>query len=84
MLASLGCCGTLDATKNAAAGNTRDLRLIRDEMVDLLPADAQSVWDKRLVAFIVRGESIEAGIAHDKDFDVKASKAKEESRRAPR
>lgn len=84
MLASLGCCGTLDATKKAAAGNTRDLRLMRDEMVELLPVDAQSIWDRRLVAFIVRGEAIEAGLSGDKQFDVKASKAKEEARREPR
>lgn len=82
-----GCCTPNDALKRAASGNTRDLRLIRSEVITQLPTTEveigdktwtlRGLWDNRIAAFLVRARAIEAGLADDKSFDTKQA-AKEE------
>lgn len=80
MLASLGCCGTYDATKIAAQGTIRDLRIVRKQVVTQLPDGevqvggktwtVRGLWDNRLGSMIARERSIIAGLDRDKTFDI--------------
>ena len=89
-----GCCTTTDALKAAAKGNTRDLRILRTQVVTQLPTDeievggkmwtVRGIWDNRIASFIVKARSIEAGLAKDKSFDVKQASEEEGVTKTPR
>ncbi len=64
----------------AAHSNTEDLRGIRAEVVGLLPEASRSTWNTRLIAYVVRSLSIEAGLAGDTDFDVRRALTEEQGK----
>ncbi len=84
-LTVLGCASTSDATRKAAQGTIRDLRIIRAKVIPQIPDGPikigtktwtkHGLWDNRLGAMIVRERSIVAGLDGDKTFDtVKVAK----------
>ena len=93
-LAVLGCASTDDATRKAALGTIRDLRIIRAKVIPQLPDGnvevgtktwtTRGLWDNRLGAMIVRERSIVAGIEGDKTFDTIKVAAEEGVTKEPR
>lgn len=94
MLVSLGCCSTDDAIKTAVEGTIRDLRIVRKQVVTMLPDEDVTVggkvwtlrglWDNRLGAMIVRERSIVAGLDGDKEFSTKKVTTEEGVTKEPR
>lgn len=93
-LATLGCCSTVEATKKAAQGTIRDLRIIRAEVITQIPNaeiqiggktwTAHGLWDNRLGAMIVRERSIVAGLDGDRAFDTAQASSEEGVTQEPR
>lgn len=72
-------CATPPAILAAAAGNTRDLRLVTDTVVPQLPAAMQADWTENLITFTVRAEALEAYLKGER-FDQHAAEAAEAQR----
>ena len=93
-LAAVGCSTTDDATRKAALGTIRDLRIIRAEVIPQIPnGDVEiggktwtkhGLWDNRLGSMIVRERSIVAGIDGDKSFDTATTATEEGVTKEPR
>jgi hypothetical protein len=93
-LAAVGCHSTDDATRKAALGTIRDLRVVRSQVVTQLPDGdvmvggktwtVRGLWDNRLAAMIVRERSIVAGIDGDKKFSTAKAATEEGVTKEPR
>lgn len=76
-----GCCGIpVDAVREDAAANTRDLRLIQDELVTKLEQPELALWTTRLVIFTVASQALESALAGERSFDQRAAIKVEQAR----
>ncbi len=73
VLASIlaGCASVPDKVRESMAGDLRDWRLVKKELVQPMPeGEAREVWLKRMAAFIVRARANVAWAEDEEEFDT--------------
>ena len=66
-----GCASVPDKVKESLAGDLRDWRLVKKELVQPMPEGGErEVWLKRMAAFIVRARANVAWAEGEEEFDT--------------